>query len=99
MKVYRSKRGNAGFPLIEWAEPLSFGVIRLRFDDGYEADLDLRDLMKHSNWSKIQTEDDFSAVEVEEYGNHLSWPRSEGVPELPADGLREECKRQKSNAR
>jgi uncharacterized protein DUF2442 len=99
MRVYRSKRGNAGHPLIESAEPVSFGIMRIWFDDGYEADLDLRDLMKHPNWSEIQTYDDFAGVEVSEYGGHLSWPRFEDVPELPADGCREECERQKqSNA-
>ena len=48
---------------------------------------------------EIRTYDDFSAVELSEYGGDLSWPRFEDVPELPADGCREECKRQKkSNA-
>jgi hypothetical protein len=91
MKVVRSKHGVAAFPLLESAEPLDFGVIRLRFDDGNEADLDLRSSMQRAIWANIRTKDDFFAVEIDAHGSHLSWPKG---AELPADGLRFECERQ-----
>jgi hypothetical protein len=92
MKVHRSKRGTAAYPLIESAEALTFGVIRLRFDDGYQADLDLRPL-SGAIWANIRTEQDFFAMEIDDIGSRFSWPKGNGLTELPADGLRFECER------
>jgi hypothetical protein len=85
--------------LIESADPLTFGVIRLRFDDGYQADLDLRSVMNGAIWTNIRTDEDFFAIELNDIGSRLSWPRGAGLIELPADGLRMECERQKGSAR
>jgi hypothetical protein len=94
MERRRSKRGKAGHPLIDSVEPVMFGVIRLVFDDGYEAVLDLRPLMTRTIWKNVRTKEDFFAVEIEEYGHHLSWPAGNGLAELPADGLRRNCEHQ-----
>ena len=94
MEKRSTKRGSAAYPLIVSVEPLMFGVIRLLFDDGYEAVLDLRPLMQRRIWKDISTKDDFFAVEIAEHGDHISWPAGGGLAELPADGLRRECERQ-----
>jgi hypothetical protein len=94
MEVRRSKSGNAGFPLVESVEPVMFGVIKLKFDDGYEGVLDLRPLMGRGIWSGVKTREDFFAVQIHEIGGHIFWPAGGGLTELPADGLRRECERQ-----
>ena len=83
MEIRRAERGTAGYPLIETVEPLTFGVIKLLFDDGYEAVLDLRPLMKRSIWRNIRSKEDFFAIRIEKHGAHLSWPRSNGDAEPP----------------
>jgi hypothetical protein len=96
VEVRRSKRGIAGYPLIECVEPVMYGVIRVAFDDGYEAVLDLQPLMGRAIWKKIATKDDFLAIAIDDYGADISWPRGEGLTSLPADGVRLECERQQA---
>jgi len=96
MAVHRINKGEAGFPLIVSAEPVMFGVLRVVFDDGYEGVLDLRAVMGKAIWQNIRTKEDFFEVELAQFGSHLSWPKGDGVTELPADGVRATCERQES---
>jgi len=96
MQIHRTKKGDAGFPLIATVEPVMFGVLRVVFDDGYEGILDLRSGMGRGIWQNIRTKEDFFEVELEQFGSHLSWPKGGGVTELPADGVRATCERQES---
>jgi hypothetical protein len=94
MEGHRANKGEAGFPLIANVEPVMFGVLRIVFDDGYEGVLDLRSVMGKGIWQNIRTREDFFEVELEQFGSHLSWPKGDGVTELPADGVRVACERQ-----
>jgi hypothetical protein len=96
MEVHRTINGKAGFPLIACVEPVMFGVLRIVFDDGYEGVLDLRSVMGKGIWQNIRTREDFFEIEVAPNGGHVSWPKGDGMTELPADGVRLTCERQES---
>jgi hypothetical protein len=91
----RTKVGRAAHPLVVEAEAVILGVIKLVFDDGYEAILDLRPQMEKGIWKNLSGWKDFAIVQVEESGNHIFWMDITGYQiELPADGLRHAAERQ-----
>jgi len=91
----RTKVGRAAHPLIVEAEAVILGVIKLVFDDGYEAVLDLRPQMKKALWRDMSGWEDFEQVQVEEFGSSIFWTGFSDHPiELPADGLRDAAERQ-----
>jgi hypothetical protein len=91
----RTKVGRAAHPLVVEAEAVILGVIKLVFDDGYEAILDLRPQMEKRIWKNLSGWKDFAIVQVEESGNHIFWMDITGYQiELPADGLRHAAERQ-----
>jgi hypothetical protein len=93
VEVRRTKLSDASYPLLEAVEPVSFGFLRLVFDDGYESVIDLRPLMDKPLWRDVRTREDLFALELEESGDYVFWPKSEYL-QLPADGLRWDCERQ-----
>jgi hypothetical protein len=77
------------------AEAVILGVIKLVFDDGYEAILDLRPQMEKGKWKSFSGWKEFEAVQVEEFGSQLFWKDVAGHSiELPADWLRHAAERQ-----
>jgi hypothetical protein len=94
--VHGASKGNAGFPLIVSVEPMMFGVQRVVFGDGYQGVLDLRSVLGQAIWQNIRTKEDFFEIELAPNGGHVSWPKGDGVTELPAEGVRATCERQES---
>jgi hypothetical protein len=91
----RTKVGHAAHPLVVEADAVILGVIKLVFDDGYEAILDLRPQMEKALWRNMSGWEDFENVQVEEIGSHVFWTDCTGYPiELPADSLRHAAQRQ-----
>jgi hypothetical protein len=91
----RSKVGRAAHPLVVEAEAVILGVIKLVFDGGYEAILDLRPQMEKEIWKNCSRWKEFATVQVEELGSHIFWKDVAGCPiELPADALRHAAEKQ-----
>ena len=89
--------GCAAHPLIVEAEAVILGVIKLVFDDGYEAILDLRPQMEKRNWKNLSGWKEFQTVQVEEFGSHIFWTDVAGCSiELAADWLRHAAERQEA---
>ncbi|MGO9743596.1 MAG: DUF2442 domain-containing protein [Roseiarcus sp.] len=83
-------------PCITLAEPVIHGVLKIRFDDGYEGVVDLRPLIaKGKVFSWLETPAHFAAVRVDEFGHSLSWLDGQGYTiDLSADSLRRDAERQ-----
>jgi hypothetical protein len=91
----RTKVARAAHPLVVEAEAVILDVIKLVFDDGYEAILDLRPQMEKGNWKNLSGWKEFETVQVEEFGSHMFWTNVAGHSiELPADWLRHAAERQ-----
>jgi hypothetical protein len=91
----RTKVGRAAHALVVEAEAVILGVIKLVFDDGYEAILDLRPQMEKGNWKNLSCWKEFEAVQVEEFGSRIFWTDVAGhLIELPADWLRHAAEKQ-----
>lgn len=68
---------------IKSVKPLSDACLRVRWDNGRTADLDLRDLLKKPAFRHLRGQG-FHKIELGEWGHSVRWP--EGV-ELGADEL------------
>ena len=78
------------------AEPVIHGVLKVRFDDGYEGVVDLRPLIaKGKVFSWLSAPEHFAAVEVDEFGHSVLWLDDQGYAiDLSADSLRRDAERQ-----
>lgn len=83
-------------PRIVDAQPVIHGVLRVRFDDGYEGVVDLTPLIaKGKVFAWLSVPDHFRTVRVDEYGHSVSWVDGHGYPiDLSADSLRRDAERQ-----
>jgi hypothetical protein len=91
----RMKVGRAAHPLVVEAEAVILGVIKLVFDDGYEAILDLRPQIEKEIGKSLAGWKDFATAQVKESGGHIFWTDITGYPiELPADRLRHAAEKQ-----
>ncbi len=83
-------------PLIVEAQPVIHGVLKIKFDDGYEGVVELRPVIakgKVSAW--LSAPQHFAAVRVDEFGHSVSWLDDEGYTiDLSADSLRRDAERQ-----
>lgn len=83
-------------PRIKSAEVVIHGVLKIEFLDGYEGVVDLRPLIAAGRVFKwLQKPDNFTNLQVEEYGHAISWFDADGYEiDLSADSLRRDCERQ-----
>jgi hypothetical protein len=81
-------------PSIVDAEPVIHGVLKVRFDDGYE--VDLRPLIaKGKVFVSLIAPEHFAAVKVEKFGHSASWLDGQGyMIDLSADSIRRDAERQ-----
>lgn len=72
-------------------EPMRYGVLRLAWDDGYQGDVDLRELIAEGEiFEHIRNPENFRQVQLESYGHHIYWgEEGEEIVDLGCDGLRE----------
>jgi Protein of unknown function (DUF2442) len=83
-------------PLIVEAQPVIHGVLKIKFDDGYEGVVDLRPFIaKGKVFAWLSAPQHFAAVRVDEFGHSVSWLDDEGYTiDLSADSLRRDAERQ-----
>jgi hypothetical protein len=83
-------------PRIVEAQPVIYGVLKIKFDDGYEGVVDLRPLIaKGRVFEWLSAPQHFSAVKVDEFGHSVSWLDGQGYTiDLSADSLRRDAERQ-----
>jgi hypothetical protein len=83
-------------PCIVEAHPVIHGVLKLKFDDGYEGVVDLRPLIAEGKvFGWLSTPEHFVAVRTDEFGHSVSWVDEEGYTiDLSADSLRRDSERQ-----
>ena len=81
-------------------EPVAYGVLRLRWDDGYEAVVDLRSLIAEGAvFEHIRDPANFAQVRLERYGHHVYWgEEGEEIVDLGCDGLRDLAEEQAASA-
>jgi hypothetical protein len=78
------------------AQPAIHGVLKIKFDDGYEGVVDLRPLIAKGKVFAWPSEPShFAAVGVDEFGHSVSWLDGQGYTiDLSADSLRRDAERQ-----
>jgi uncharacterized protein DUF2442 len=83
-------------PCIVEAQPVIHGVLKIKFDDGYEGVVDLRPLIVRGKvFAWLSEPLHFAAVRVDEFGHSVSWLDGEGYTiDLSADSLRRDVERQ-----
>ncbi len=83
-------------PSIVDAEPVIHGVLKVRFDDGYEGVVNLRPLIaKGKVFAWPSAPEHFAAVKVDEFGHSVSWLDDQGYAiDLSADSIRRDAERQ-----
>ncbi len=83
-------------PSIVNAEPVIHGVLKVRFDDGYEGVVDLRPLIaKGKVFAWLSAPEHFAAIRVDAFGHSVSWLDDQGYAiDLSADSLRRGAERQ-----
>ena len=83
-------------PSIVEAQPVIHGVLKVKFDEGYEGVVDLRPLIaKGKVFASPIVPEHFAAVRVDDFGHSVSWRDDEGSPIDPsADSLRRDAERQ-----
>ena len=83
-------------PRILEAQPVIHGVLKVKFDDGYEGVVDLRPLIaKGKVFAWLSAPEHFAAVRIDEFGHSVSWRDDESyVIDLSADSLRRDAERQ-----
>jgi Protein of unknown function (DUF2442) len=83
-------------PFVVEAQAVIHGVLRVKFDDGYEGVVDLRPLIaKGKVFSRLSAPEHFAVVKVDEFGHSVSWRDDKGYPiDLSADSLRRDAERQ-----
>jgi hypothetical protein len=79
------------------AQAVIHGVLRIKFDDGYEGVVDLRPLIaKGKVFAWLSTPEHFAAVRIDEFGHSVSWLDDGGYTiDLSADSLRRDAERQR----
>jgi Protein of unknown function (DUF2442) len=84
-------------PGIIEARRVIHGVLKIKFDDGYEGVVDLRLLLaKRKVFAWLNTPEHFAAVRIDEFGRSVSWLRGDGyIIDLSADSLRRDAERQR----
>jgi hypothetical protein len=84
-------------PFIVEAQAVIHGVLRIKFDDGYEGVVDLRPLIaKGKVFAWLSTPEHFAAVRIDEFGHSVSWLGDDGYTiDLSADSLRRDAERQR----
>jgi hypothetical protein len=83
-------------PCIVEAQPVIHGVLKIKFDDGYEGVVDLRPLIaKGKVFAWLNAPEHFAAVRVDEFGHSVSWQDGEGYTiDFSADSIRRDAERQ-----
>ena len=83
-------------PGVVEARAVIHGVLKIKFDDGYEGVVDLRPLIaKGKVFAWLNAPEHFAAVKVDEFGHSVSWVGEEGYTiDLSADSLRRDAERQ-----
>ena len=83
-------------PGVVEARPVIHGVLKIKFDDGYEGVVDLRPLIaKGKVFAWLNAPEHFAAVRVDEFGHSVSWVGEEGYTvDLSANSLRRDAERQ-----
>jgi hypothetical protein len=83
-------------PYVVEAQAVIHGVLKVKFDDGYEGVVDLRPLIaKGKVFAWLNAPDHFAAMRVDEFGHSVSWQDDEGYAiDLSADSLRRDAERQ-----
>jgi hypothetical protein len=84
-------------PCIVEAQAVIHGVLRVKFDDGYEGVVDLRPLIaKGKVFAWLSTPEHFAEVRIDEFGHSVSWLAHDGyIIDLSADSLRRDAERQR----
>lgn len=72
------------------------GVLKIVWNDGYAGVVDLRPVIDRGRiFTYLQSPDNFSKVQLEEYGHSIGWIDNEGHEiDLGADNLREKAENQ-----
>ena len=83
-------------PRITTVEPVIFGVVKLVWDDGFAAVVDLRPAIAEGDvFDHVRRPERFEEVAVSEYGHSIFWLDETGYEiDFGADYLREEAERQ-----
>ena len=83
-------------PSIVDAESVIHGVLKVRFDDGYEDVVDLSPLIATGKvFAWMNAPKHFAAVRVNEFGHSASWLDERGYAiDLGADSIRRDAERQ-----
>lgn len=83
-------------PRILSAEAVIQGVLKVRWNDGYAAVVDLRPVIERGGvLSYLQDPDRFRQVAVGEYGHTVLWTTDEGEDiDFGSDSLRQRAERQ-----
>jgi Protein of unknown function (DUF2442) len=77
-------------PRIAFAEPVTHGVLRIVWDDGYEGIVDLRPTIARGKiFAYLQKPENFSRVRLSEFGHSVEWTNDDGDQiDFGADTLR-----------
>jgi Protein of unknown function (DUF2442) len=83
-------------PCITDAQRVIQGVLKVRFDDGYEGVVDLRPLIaKGKVFAWLSAPENFAAVRIDAFGHSVSWLDDQGYAiDLSVDSLRRDAERQ-----
>ncbi len=83
-------------PRIVDAQPVIHGVLKVKFDDGYEGVVDLRPLIATGKvFAWLGAPEHFRVVRVDEYGHSVSWLDDQGYGiDLGANSIRRDAQRQ-----
>ena len=82
---------------LETAEPVIYGVLKLRWRDGYEGVVDLRSILAEGEiFAFLRIDPDrFALCSVDQWGNHVFWLDDDGEEiELGTVALRKRAERQ-----
>lgn len=76
--------------------PILYGVLRLKWDDGYEGVIDLRPIIAEGEiFEPLRDPERFRTVRVSEFGHSIFWLDDEGDEvDFGCDRLREIAERQ-----
>ena len=82
---------------LESAEPVIYGVLKLRWKDGYEGVVDLRSILTEADVFTFLRDDPerFARCSIDQWGNHVFWLDGDGEEiELGTIALRKRAERQ-----
>ena len=83
-------------PRMTSVEPVMHGVLKIAWNDGYQAVVDVRPVIAHGEiFAFVRTPENFSKVALEEYGHTVFWTDESGqIIDLGADSLRRDAETQ-----